>query len=173
VGTRWFGRESHETEGAVEAVRIGTVRPQPEAGKASHCRPHDHTDKLRADPLPSMLDGDIKVTDTPHRRIVQVGALIQPADADDKSVVGGDEDGFTWLVETVPTRLPFILEAGERLEAGRGRLRHQGLEPIDRHTIDAFDRDHALTCPCGSRIPRSTLSTKVSILSGSHVMIGL
>jgi len=144
---------SHPAEGAVEAVRIRAVRPQPEAGKASHCRSHDRTDKLRADPLPPMIDGDVKVADPPHRRISQVGITVQPADADDKSVVGGDEDGFTWLVETVPTRLPFSLEAGESMEAGRSRLRHQGVEPVDRQAVDSFDRDHALSCSRGSVIP--------------------
>jgi hypothetical protein len=144
VGTRRFGGEAHETERAVEAVRIRAVRPQPEAGKAARCRPHDRTDKLRADPLAPMIDGNVKVADPPRCRIFQVGVTVQPADADDKSVVGGDEDGFTWLVETVPTRLPFSLEPGESVETARSRLRHQGVEPVDRQTVDSFDRDHAV-----------------------------
>jgi len=94
VAARRFVCEGDEAEGAVEAVRIGAVRPQPEACKGSHCRPHDRTDKLSPDPLAPMIEGDVKVAHAPHRRISQVGIKVQPADADDVSVFGGDEDGF-------------------------------------------------------------------------------
>jgi hypothetical protein len=57
--------------------------------------------------------------------------------------------------------LPLTLEAGESMEAGRFRLRHKWVEPVDRQTVDSFDCDHALTRP------------KVSIPTGTFVMIGL
>ena len=49
----------------------------------SACHPQNRTDELRADPLPSMIEGDVKVADPSHRRIAEVGVTVQPADTDD------------------------------------------------------------------------------------------
>jgi hypothetical protein len=106
-----------------------------------------------------MIDVDVKVSDPPHRRIFQVGVTVQPADADDTSVFSRDEDGFTWLVETVPARLPVSQEAGESMEAGRFRLRHKWVESVDRQTVDSFNCDHAFRCSRGSVIPFLTRMT--------------
>ena len=106
VGACRFGGDMHEAEGAIETVRARIVRPQPEASKASVRRPHHRTDKLRADPLSPVIGVDVKGSDPPHHRIFQVGVTVQPADADDMFVVGGDEDRLTGLIETVPARLP-------------------------------------------------------------------
>jgi hypothetical protein len=86
-----------------------------------------------------LIEGDVKVADPPDGWIADVGVTVQPADADDISVVGGDEDSFPGLVETVPTRLPFSDEAGESVEAGRSRFVHQGFEPVNWQAVAGFE----------------------------------
>jgi hypothetical protein len=126
VGTRRFGSEQHEAEGLVEAVCIGAVGPQPQAGEVTACQSHDRTDKPRADPPAPIIDGDIKVANSANRRIADVRITAQPAHSDDTSVVIGDEEGFSSLVETVQPRVPFTQEAGESMEPAGIRFRHPG-----------------------------------------------
>ena len=67
-----------------------------------------------------------------NRRIAEVRVTVQPAHTDDTSIVSGDEEGFSPLVETVQPRLPFTQEAGESMEPAGIRFRHQGAEPVDQ-----------------------------------------
>jgi hypothetical protein len=65
------------------------------------CSRYNSTDELGSDFLPSMIDGDIEMPNPTHGRITGVRVTIQPAHTDDSSIVGGDEEGFPWLVKTV------------------------------------------------------------------------
>jgi hypothetical protein len=132
VRTRRFAGDPNESEGAVEGVCFGVLRPQPKTSEVIPCRPHDYNNQLITDSSPSIIDGDIKVADPTDQRISDVGFTVQPTHTDDLSVIGGDENGFSWLVETVPTTSPVFHQADKTLEANGSRFHHQVAETVDR-----------------------------------------
>jgi len=128
-----------ESQRLVEPRGRGIRRAEPEGGEPAAGGRDDGAHELPADTMPPMGRQHVQMPHAANARITGVWVDVQAADADQKAVQLGAEQGLTRAIEAIAPALPFRREPAHESQAGLLALGDQGRQPIGRQLMQPLD----------------------------------
>ena len=115
-----------ESQRLVEPRGRGIRRAEPEGGERAAGGRDDGAHELPADTMPPMGRQHVQVPHAAHAGITGIGVDVQAADADQKAVQLGAEQGLTRAIEAIAAALPLFREPPHESLPGLLALGDQG-----------------------------------------------